>query len=847
MRLFRVVLLPLMVLSMLASPITPRPGQAYTPTNPLPFGLSRAAADYLHSRAPHGRPTTSAQAQATVANWTILIYMAADNDLESYALVDFNEMEYAGSSEGVNVVVQLDRAVDYDTADGDWTEPRRYFVTRDTNLSAFGSENVETLDESNTGDPATLVDFATWGIATYPAEHYALVIWDHGGAWLGVAADDSADLDDLTLPELDQALADIIAQSGIDQLDLIGFDACLMGAFEVYSTLAPYARYGVGSAELVPGEGWDYYGVIDALATDPMLSGDALGQAIVDTFITYYTEIDPSDQAVNLALVSLSDAAAVATAMDDIAAEVAEVETATLNAITDARAETPVYGAFSDPQYVDLWGAADLIQFMQLLSTTTTDENLQAIAAAGFEAGSTMMLYYRSSETTDPTSDSGMSVYYPRTASLFVENEDAQRYDDETSTDLDSWYQFLQTIYLAVQASADADALETTADDITISTDDASISHDYETDQTITATVAVTLSISADQDILIAYIPVPAPGQPIQWSGEIPYLTDGTSRTPVLVLPDQRDANLGVVDGTYYPQNGASVPAQLLFNLTTNKMVSIWGLRQTAHTTMPAQILPLPGDIFHPAWLIHNPDNSLTRVPAQIQFEFIGEPFRLEYDPAPVGEYAILTQIEDASGNIARRDELVAVLDHTDPLQNLQRIDPDAEDRDGDGIPNEEDNCPGIPNPHQLDDDGDGRGNACDYFDDLDSDHDGVPNDEDNCPGLPNPDQTRQPCAHLADRDQDGIPDNIDLCPDDRNPVPRDADFDGIGDDCDPEIQFNSKLPPPVNNATSQQPAQPVPTAPPPAPTTLPPTPPPPSNPTSGGDDQNPPPPPPGP
>gem|GEM_PF-3887175 len=43
------------------------------------------------------------------ANWTVMIYMAADNDLEPYAISDFLELSSVGSSSSVNILVQLDR------------------------------------------------------------------------------------------------------------------------------------------------------------------------------------------------------------------------------------------------------------------------------------------------------------------------------------------------------------------------------------------------------------------------------------------------------------------------------------------------------------------------------------------------------------------------------------------------------------------------------------------------------------------------------------------------------------------------------------------------------------------
>lgn len=66
-------------------------------------------------------------------------------------------------------------------------------------------------------------------------------------------------------------------------------------------------------------------------------------------------------------------------------------------------------------------------------------------------------------------------------------------------------------------------------------------------------------------------------------------------------------------------------------------------------------------------------------------------------------------------------------------------------DSDGDGIPDNVDNCPSTPNPDQADLDGDGIGDVCD--DDIDGD--GILNDNDNCPLTFNPDQ--------ADSNNNGI------------------------------------------------------------------------------------------
>jgi len=127
-------------------------------------------------------------------------------------------------------------------------------------------------------------------------------------------------------------------------------------------------------------------------------------------------------------------------------------------------------------------------------------------------------------------------------------------------------------------------------------------------------------------------------------------------------------------------------------------------------------------------------------------------------------------------------------------------------DADGDGVPDDEDNCVWLANPDQVDTEGDSWGDACDLWPEednllspcgpwcqVDEDGDGIagtldvdfpsPMGDDNCPLLYNPDQ--------ADDDHDGVGNACDLCPEPNIMSPcgdacLDSDGDGISDwgDC---------------------------------------------------------------
>jgi len=112
-------------------------------------------------------------------------------------------------------------------------------------------------------------------------------------------------------------------------------------------------------------------------------------------------------------------------------------------------------------------------------------------------------------------------------------------------------------------------------------------------------------------------------------------------------------------------------------------------------------------------------------------------------------------------------------------------------DMDRDGVDDARDNCFALQNPNQRDSNSDGRGDAC-----SDDDGDGILGNKDNCPTVANPDQKDVNVNGVgdiceSDRDNDGLFDSVDNCPLISNPDQKDSDSDGIGDVCDNCARYN--------------------------------------------------------
>lgn len=344
-------------------------------------------------------------------SWTFMVYMIGDTDLEPYALDDIGEMASVGSTDDVNIVALVDRSADYTTDPavdlGDWEDTVAFLVEQDH------LQIVDEPGELNMGDPATLADFVADTAAQFPADHYGLVLWDHGAGWPGMGPDETDGYDILTLPEMDEGLTDGLGRAGIDTLDLIGFDACLMSTYEVASVMSAHADYMVGSQELEPGHGWNYE-ELAVLTDDPGIAATDLGSAFIEGYALQADEWGTGSD-ITLAMLDLSKVADVQTAITALA-DAYEADPDGLGPeMATAQSGILEFGRNPDPELAT--NQIDLGSYVANLAENGGPEVAAAAAAVTASLGSLVL-----DETTGPAmvSASGLSIYFPEIEQYFL-------------------------------------------------------------------------------------------------------------------------------------------------------------------------------------------------------------------------------------------------------------------------------------------------------------------------------------------------------------------------------------------------------------------------------------------
>ncbi|MDH3364418.1 MAG: clostripain-related cysteine peptidase [Thermoplasmata archaeon] len=226
------------------------------------------------------RDTVDAVVLSEIAQWTVLVYLTADNDLDALNETDLEELKRGGSSSDVNVLILLDTLY----------EPAYLLSVEDHELV-----KLESLGEVNMGDQKTLEQFVDYSSTNYPSEHMLLFFWNHGSDVDGIAWDqtmeDGSPGDDEWGGDWLSHHEAIAALDG-HHVDIMAMDECSIGQMETvyeYRVKGLDTDYMVASESSIGYRGFSYDEILLSLNACPEMSEEELSLIIVDEFTELFS------------------------------------------------------------------------------------------------------------------------------------------------------------------------------------------------------------------------------------------------------------------------------------------------------------------------------------------------------------------------------------------------------------------------------------------------------------------------------------------------------------------------------------------------------------------------------
>ncbi|MGB8982233.1 MAG: clostripain-related cysteine peptidase, partial [Anaerolineales bacterium] len=355
--------------------------------------------------------------------WTIMVYLDGDNAIGNIELDDnyvnvFNQLEYSANQPGVNIAVLWDRLGDNNSY--------YYKVQSDSDLERLGDyiEGVDRINqgEINMGDPASLSDFITWARAHYPAQHYALLISDHGTGLNGIALDTTGGGDWLTIHELGTALS-TATSSGSEKLDIVFADACLMGMIEDGYQIRNYANIYIASQNpiFIPNDKASKSPYADYIAD---ITVSTTPEQLAEVFVTKYARwLDtayPDTLGYTLSAVDLTRIDPLVTAITNLSNTLRPQMAAYASQIQNARGNTQKFDSDNNfvindgDKYVDL---ADLALNLKSIPDANVQNGAQSVIDTAndyviFKAAKSGTVRYPISDL-DPNHVNGVSIFFP--------------------------------------------------------------------------------------------------------------------------------------------------------------------------------------------------------------------------------------------------------------------------------------------------------------------------------------------------------------------------------------------------------------------------------------------------
>lgn len=228
--------------------------------------------------------------QTITGTWTIMVYMNGANDLSTYSLANFTQMQQAATAGTTTRTVVQWKQVSSLPYPAQFNGTRRYLI-QPSKGSSIASQLVQDLGTGvDMGSYQTLNQFINWAKTYYPAQHYALIMWDHGAGWqrsetkvkTRAVSFDSETGNAIQTWQLSQGL-------GNNTFDILAWDASLMQMAEVSDEIRSKVSYIAGSEESPPGAGYPYNLALAPFYNNPTATPLTLSQSFVTAMVNGYS------------------------------------------------------------------------------------------------------------------------------------------------------------------------------------------------------------------------------------------------------------------------------------------------------------------------------------------------------------------------------------------------------------------------------------------------------------------------------------------------------------------------------------------------------------------------------
>lgn len=233
-----------------------------------------------------------------IKEWTVVMYINGRNNVDMFAYKDFNRLETVGSSDKVNIVVELGRAQGFmpdESTPEKWSGVRRYYIKKDTDPNKINSELISDLGDRDMGSWEEAADFLRWAKKNYPSKKIMFIIWDHGWGWIdpvkentNLASSKSISHDFVSGNYIKTTeIKKIFEKSG--SVDIYASMACFMQMAEVITEIKDYASVIVGSEEVIQLPSFNWEDFLKGLTEKPQMNVEEAGVLLVDTFKEMYS------------------------------------------------------------------------------------------------------------------------------------------------------------------------------------------------------------------------------------------------------------------------------------------------------------------------------------------------------------------------------------------------------------------------------------------------------------------------------------------------------------------------------------------------------------------------------